>query len=216
MTAQSQLAAEMESPARVERIATAVTQAFANSSIRTLVDIRNAVVVAVLADRRRQSGWTPVQTHLAERADVLLQVLGPSVLIGLSADHPSTSYLPRALHEANIALEFARPDQRILRFSSLPLRELLVHRGADYVQAAMPQWAAALLAANEKANGSLLETLRAVAAADLNVQKAGRNLGKHPNTLYARLERIKGLTGLDGQRYRDLTELLLAADCWRM
>jgi sugar diacid utilization regulator len=34
--------------------------------------------------------------------------------------------------------------------------------------------------------------------------------------VYARMERIKDLTGLDGQRYSDLTELLLAADCWRV
>ena len=50
----------------------------------------------------------------------------------------------------------------------------------------------------------------------MNVQKAAREIGKHPNTVYARIERIKDLTGLDGQRHGDLTELLLAADCWRM
>ena len=46
----------------------------------------------------------------------------------------------------------------------------------------------------------------------MNVQRAARAIGKHPNTVYARLNRIKDLTKLDGQRYHDLTELLLAAD----
>jgi sugar diacid utilization regulator len=82
------------------------------------------------------------------------------------------------------------------------------------VRSAPPAWAQALLDAD--ASGVLIQTLRAVADADMNVQKAARSLGKHPNTVYARIERIKDLTGLDGQRYRDLTELLLAADCWRV
>jgi sugar diacid utilization regulator len=83
------------------------------------------------------------------------------------------------------------------------------------VQAAPPNWVAALLNADVKAQGALIRTLQAVAEADLNLQKAARILGRHPNTIYSRIERVKGLTGLDGQRYRDLTELLLAADCWR-
>jgi sugar diacid utilization regulator len=40
-------------------------------------------------------------------------------------------------------------------------------------------------------------------------------LDVHANTLYARLKRIRELTGLDGQRFHDLTELLLAVDCAR-
>jgi sugar diacid utilization regulator len=83
------------------------------------------------------------------------------------------------------------------------------------VQATPPNWVAALISADARAEGSLVKTLRAVAAADLNVQKAARFLGRHPNTVYTRIERVRNLTGLDGQRYRDLTELLLAADCWR-
>jgi sugar diacid utilization regulator len=62
----------------------------------------------------------------------------------------------------------------------------------------------------------MVATLRAMASADMNVQQAARLLGKHPNTIYARLARLRDITGLDGQRYNDLTELLLAADCWRL
>jgi sugar diacid utilization regulator len=145
----------------------------------------------------------------------LLLVLGPAVLVGISTDHPSTSYLPKAMHQATIALDFANVTNRVVQFSSLPIRDLLIHHGTDYVQSAPPHWVATLLSADAKAEGVLLETLRAVANADLNVQKAARILGRHPNTIYTRIERVKNLTGLDGQCYRDLTELLLAADCWR-
>lgn len=214
--AQSANAAEMENPARAQRIANAISDAMAGTSIRALTGVRSNLTIAVLSDRRRQSGWTAPQSGLAERIRPLLLTLGPAVIVGVSADHPSTSFLPKALNEASIALDFASVTERVVHFSDLPIRALLVHRGADYVRSAPPAWAQALIDADAKASGALIQTLRAIAEADMNFQKAARALGKHPNTVYARIDRLKELTGLDGQRYRDLTELLLAADCWRV
>ncbi len=209
---QPQNAAEMEHPDRARRIITALTDAMAGTTVRILAGVRNAAVTAILSDRRRLSGWTAPREGLATRLHERLLSLGPAVITGLSADHPSTSYLPRALSEAATALDFASVTTRVMQFSSLPVRALLIHRGADAVKTTPPPWAEALT----QADPSLIETLRAIAAADLNIQQAARQLGKHPNTLYARLIRIRELTGLDGQRYGDLTELLLAADCWQM
>jgi sugar diacid utilization regulator len=215
VVAQSTNVSEMENPARAQRIATAISEATAGTSIRTLAGMRNNLVVAVLSDRRRLSGWTAAQTNLAHNIHSLLLVLGPAVLVGMSTDHPSTSFLPNALHEATIALDFASVVNRVVQFSDLPIRDLLVQRGADHIKSAPPNWVAAFLSADTKAEGALVQTLRAVADANMNMQGAARILNRHPNTVYTRLERIKELTGLDGQIYRDLTELLLAADCWR-
>jgi hypothetical protein len=206
-------AVEMESPARVQRIVNALSDALTAASIRMLAGTRNNAVVAVISARRRQSGWTAPQANLAERIHPMLLMLGPAVLVGVSADHPSTSFLPKALNEATIALDFASVDNRVVQFAALPIRGLLVHRGTDYIKSAPPNWVATLIASDAKAGGALVQTLRAVADADMNVQKAARMLGKHPNTIYTRIERIRELTGLDGQRYHDLTELLLGADC---
>lgn len=156
------------------------------------------------------------QAALADRAGQLLQALGPAVLVGISADHPSTAFLPRAYQEAVTAFDFASVGQRVAVFGNLPLRALLVHRGADHLRATPPPWLAAFDTANRGSEGALAATLRAMAGADMNIQRAARALGRHPNTLYARLEHIRAATGLDGQRYADLTELLLAADTWRM
>ena len=205
--------AEMENPARAQRIANALSEALATASVRMLVGIRDNAVIAVISARRRQSGWTAPQTNLAERIRPMLLVLGPAVLVGVSADHPSTSFLPKALHEATIALDFASVENRVVHFSDLPIRGLLIHRGTEYIQSAPPNWVAALMASDAKAGGTLVQTLRAIADADMNMQKAARILGKHPNTVYTRIERIRDMTGLDGQRYHDLTELLLGADC---
>ena len=216
VAAQSVNPSEMENAERVRRMIDAIGTAIGGTGIRMLAGVRNNVVTAVLSDLRRQSGWTAAKSNLSERALPLLMTLGPSVLVGISADHPSTAFLPQALSEAGIALDFADVRQRVVVFSSLPVRGLLVLRGAEDVRKAPPAWLAKLIAADAEASGSLIATLRAFADADMNTQKAARSLGKHPNTLYARLERIREITGLDGQRYGDLTELLLAADCWRV
>lgn len=206
-------AVEMDSPARAQRIVDAIAATFASTSIRALVGARGNHVVAVLSDIRRQSGWTAPSADLAERAAPRLDLLGPSVLVGLSADRPSTASIPKAMREAGVALDFANAARRVVAFADLPVRALLVHRGRDDVNATPPAWLAAFRAADVRSGGAFAETLRAIADADLNVQSAARSLGKHPNTLYARLERIRQATGFDGRRYHDLTELLLACEC---
>ncbi|MEM9624998.1 MAG: helix-turn-helix domain-containing protein [Pseudomonadota bacterium] len=213
--AQSANPSEMESDARAQRIVDSLSDAVAATSIRALGGIRGNLVVAVLSASRRQSGWTDAEADLAERLASIFQMLGPAVLIGISADHPSTSFIPKALQEATIALEFASVAERVVSFAELPIRALLVHRGAEYVQSASPDWIDAFIGADARSSGALVQTLRAIADADMNIQKAARLLGNHPNTVYNRVERIKDLTGLDGQRYHQLTELLLAADCYR-
>jgi DNA-binding PucR family transcriptional regulator len=215
LAAQSVNPGEMELPARAQRIADALSTALAPTSVRMLCGLRNNFIAAVLSDTRRQSGWTAPQTSLAERVLPKLLLLGPAVLAGLSSDHPSTSFLPKALQEATIALDFANVEHRVMPFAGLPMRSLLVHRNGEFLRSTSPRWTGAFFDADAKAQGSLMRTLRAIADADLNVQKAARLLGKHPNTIYARIERIRALTGLDGQRYHDLTELLLASDCCR-
>lgn len=204
---------EMENPARAQRMVDAVVGSIADKSIRVLIGTRNNVVTAVFSATRRMSGWTAPQALLAGRLHSALLVLGPAVLVGISTDHPSTSFIPRAVREALLALDFATVADRVVPHSQLPIRRLLLHRAADSVQPTLPSWAADLSSADAKADGDLIKTLRALADADMNVQRAARALDVHANTLYARIKRIRDLTGLDGQRYHDLTELLLAADC---
>ncbi len=208
-------ASEMDSPERARRILTSLAALVSATSIRSLSGLRNGVVVAVMSSVRRQSGWTAPRSSLAERLASLLLQWGPSVLVGVSADHPSTSAIPRALREAAAALDFAGVDRRVVLFPTLPVRSLLAHAGGEYVRATAPAWSVALFAADAKADGDLLKTLAALADAGLNVQETGRRLGVHANTVYGRLARIRDLTGLDGQKFHDLVEMLLAADCVR-
>ena len=207
---------EMENPPRAQRICEAILESVATLPARALVGVRGKLVTAVFSDVRRVSGWTAPQARLADRILPRLLTLGPSVLIGLSSDQPSTAFIPRGIQEATLALDFASVGERVVSFSALPIRRLLIHRGADYVQAALPPWLARLREADAKSAGTLVTSLRALADADMNVQRAARELGIHANTLYARLQRVAELTGLDAQRYHDLTHLLLVADCGRL
>ena len=207
---------EMENTARVQRISDALAECVAPLSVRVLVGVRSNIVTAVFSDIRRVSGWTAPQTSIAERVRERLLGLGPSVLVGLSGEQASLSEIPRGLHEATVALDFASVSDRVIAFNAISIRRLLIHRGVEYAQTVLPPWFAALREADAKARGELAKTLRAFANADLNVQAAARDLQVHANTVYARLQRVEDLTGLDARRFHDLTDLLLAADCARL
>ena len=53
----------------------------------------------------------------------------------------------------------------------------------------------------------------AFADANMNVLKTAKALEIHPNTIYARLQKIHDITGKNALSYHALTELLLAAEC---
>ena len=49
----------------------------------------------------------------------------------------------------------------------------------------------------------------------MNLLQAAKTLGVHPNTIYARMQKIADVTGMNALTYHALTELLLAVDCRR-
>lgn len=204
---------EMENPARAQRMADAVAAVFARSSLRHLVGVRDNHIVAILSGTRRLSGWTAPQSLVADRVYPLLRQVGPAAVIGLSNDVPSTSHIPRAASEGHLALDFADVANRVMRYSDIPFRQMLVTHARASVQSALPAWLDAFTKIDCKARGSLLSTLRAYADTNMNVLRAAQALEVHPNTIYARMRRISELTGLDPLNYHDLTEMLLAAEC---
>ena len=203
---------EMESPARVQRIIDSIGEVLQSNSLRLLAGVRENLATVIVSDTRRLSGWTAPQSRLADRIEPALLTLGPAVLIGVSTDQPSTAHIPKGNKEAQIALEFSSVSNRVVQFAKLPIRRLLVHMGGEQVQSALPAWTTGLLEVNQRSKGKLLATLRAYAEANMNVLQAARLLDVHPNTIYARMARIEEVTGLDGQRFEALNELLLAAE----
>jgi sugar diacid utilization regulator len=76
-----------------------------------------------------------------------------------------------------------------------------------------PAWAPEFYAADDAARGALAATLRAYAGVDMNVLKAAQSLGVHPNTVYARLQRIFDISGLQARSFDALSDLLIVCDC---
>ena len=57
-----------------------------------------------------------------------------------------------------------------------------------------------------------IDTIRAFAAADLNVARAATTLHVHQNTVRHRLDRINATTGHDPRTFRGLVDLLCAVE----
>jgi hypothetical protein len=205
--------AEMDSPAGANRLLAAAREALGKLQLRCLFGLHANHVVVIASATRRLSGWTAPQSALADRVAWPLLTLGNSVLVGVSADVPSTALIPRALREAELALDTASLAERVVKYGDIPVRRLLLHLAEGRVESALPAWTEALIAANERAKGRLGATLQAYADADMNVQKAAKKLKVHPNTIYARMQKIEDLTGQDATRFHALNELLLAMDC---
>jgi PucR C-terminal helix-turn-helix domain/GGDEF-like domain len=206
-------ATEMFNAARARRLADAVASLLRGSNARRLIDVRDNKVTAVFSDTRRASGWTAPNTALAKRISAEAATLGNAVLVGISNDLPSTARIPEGHREALNALAIAHVAQRVVQFSEIPARRLLLHLAGGEFRRALPVWASELLQADEKSGGALSATLRAYADADMNVLKAADTMTIHPNTIYARMQRVSNLTGLDAKTYHGLTELLIAVDC---
>ena len=203
---------EMENPARAQRMADSIGDVLAATPLRTLIGVRDDLVIAVISGMRRLSGWTAPQSLLADRLMPHLKKVGPAALIGMSNDVPSTSHIPRAAVEARLALDFAGFAERVVPYSAISLRQLLVSHARNNMQPALPVWLEAFEHADTRARGRLSDTLRAYADADMNVLQAAKRLAVHPNTIYARAQKISDITGKSLLSYHDLTELLLATE----
>ena len=178
---------EMEFAARVRRIIDSIEEVLQPFQGRALIGVRDDKVITVFSATRRISGWTVAQTNLSEQIQPYLLKLGNAVLVGVSTDMPSTSQTPKALAEAQMAFDFADASNRVVGFSGIPVRRVLLRQAKDSIRPARPQWSAAFFAADDKARGSLVNTLRSYADADMNVLKAARFLPVPPPTIYTRI-----------------------------
>ena len=205
--------AEMINPDRARRLADSIDKILQGSPSRRLIDLRQNKVTIVFSDICRTSGWTAPHTALAERVTSELMMVGNAVLIGVSNDVLSTSQIPAAHREALLALELADVTHRVVQVSEISTQRLMLHLAGEELHSALPAWTSAFFVADDKAEGALVATVRAYANADMNVLKAAGKLSVHPNTLYARLQKILDITGLEARSYHALTELLIVADC---
>jgi len=210
--AQAVDATEMASPARARRLADSIDQLVPASLARRLIDVREARVICVFSGVGRASGWTPPSASLATRIAREMATAGNAVLIGVSGDVSSTSRIPTAHRQALLAIRLTGLTRRVVQFGAVPLRQLMIHLAGEELQRLLPVWTDDFYAADDKLGGALTATLRAYADADMNLLKAAARLEVHPNTIYARLNRIRDVTGLNARAYHALADLITVAD----
>jgi hypothetical protein len=203
---------EMLNASRARRLADSIEQIVAELAVRRLIDMHANKVTMVFAAVRRDSGWTAPRSSLAKRISAALSFVGNAAVIGVSNDVPSTSHIPTAYREAAAALELASVAQRVVQFSEIPLQRLLLHFAAEDFRRVLPPWTNKFHAADLNARGALSATLRAYASVDMNILQAARALSVHPNTVYARLQRIFDISGLQARSFNSLTDLLIVCD----
>jgi DNA-binding PucR family transcriptional regulator len=204
---------EMLNAARARRLADSIEQIMSESPLCRLIDVRASKVTMVFSDVRRVSGWSPPRASLAQRVSEALQFVGNAALIGVSRDVPSTAHLPIAHREATVALELADVRQRVVAFADVPPQRLLLHFAGAEFRKVLPAWAGTFYAEDDRARGALIATARAYAREDMNVLRAAQALDVHPNTIYARFQRIFDITGLQPGSFGSLATLLVVADC---
>ncbi len=202
---------EMLNSARARRMLDTIDHVAQEAGFQRLADVRENRVAIVCSAISRKSGWTPHQIELANRLTSELAVVGPAALIGVSNDVRATSQIPAAYRQAQLALEFATVSRRVVAYSSIGFQHLLLHLAGDELQRMLPSWTEAYFTADSKARGALATTLKAYADADMNVIRTAEALKVHPNTIYARFDRISDITGLKPRSFQDLSELLLVS-----
>lgn len=211
--AQSVNPAELLSPERARRMVASIGNSVSQRGLRHLINLRDNKVVIIFSANRRASGWTAPHTSLATQVGATLQNIGNAVLIGVSNDVPSTALIPNAYHEAQLAFELAGVGNRVVEFGKIPTLRLLQTLAGEAFGRLLPDWARSFYRADDAAHGALSASLRAYADADMNVLRAAGKLAIHANTLYARLQKIADLSGLDARHFHALTELLVVIEC---
>ncbi|QTD96592.1 PucR family transcriptional regulator [Streptomyces cyanogenus] len=175
---------------------------------RTLVVVRHGEVVAVPVVRAGMDAedicvhFEAVQERLARQ--------GTMLSMGISTVARGASELPRAYEEARAALDLVPSGGGVAALPRLSPFDYLALRADDLARQLVDPRVRVLLEEDRRRGDTLADTIRAFAAADLNLRLAADRLRVHHNTAHYRLRRIEERTGRNPRRIADLLELLVA------
>jgi sugar diacid utilization regulator len=175
---------------------------------KTLVVVRQTEIVAILV-----LGADADPCRLCDRVDALQRRLrseGIALAMGVSTVAAGVGELPRAYQEAHVALSGVADEGGVEALARLTPFDYLALHADDTARRLVDPRLRAFLEDDRGRGGGLTETIRAVAAADLNLRVAAERLQVHPNTAQYRLRRIEERTGRNPRRIADLLDLLVA------
>ena len=144
------------------------------------------------------------EVHARLRAD------GVAIAVGVGTPAAGVAELPRAYQEATAALADVAVPGGVVALPRLSAFEYLALRADDTARRLVDPRLRAFLVEDRGRGGTLVETTRAFAAADLNLKLAAERLRVHPNTAQYRLRKVQERTGRNPRRIADLVDLLVA------
>jgi hypothetical protein len=169
-----------------------------------LIAIRHGELVAISAatspSAKADSLRAARQRTLAEHAiDVRYGVGVPS------RGFPSVQ---QGYREATLSLSYTSASRPIVSLDELSALECAVVGATATTKAVIASKGVSLRALSPDDLVAAVETIRAFAAADLNVANAAQRMHVHPNTVRYRLQQIATKTGYDPRTFTGLVELL--------
>jgi hypothetical protein len=185
------------------RLARVTQQATAPLSV-----IRHDEIVIVAAIRQQDLGGiaerlAATQARLADREIPLT--------VGMSTVHEGRAAIPAAYREAGEARAMLGGNAGTVALPAMTAFGYIVRQSGPTAQRLLAPALTAFVAEDHANGGTLLDTLRAYADADLNVKRAAEQLQIHVNTAHYRLAKVEERTGVDLRRINDVIELLIAA-----
>jgi hypothetical protein len=170
---------------------------------RPLVALRQGELVLVAAGK----GWAGRTREAVEAARASVAAEGTELRVGLGGPGAGAESVPRAYRDAQLALSYTTAGRPLLALGELGSLQSALAAADLTTRQVIAAQGAAFAALPEATRAHVAETVRAFAAADLNVSTAAADLGLHPNTLRYRLERIAEQTGHDPRTFAGLVEL---------
>jgi len=163
------------------------------------------------------AGRDPSPEVVAGRAVQALGGAVPEVVAGVGETVDDLAAARQSLRHARVAARVARSEPAggpVRSWAGLGVHRLLACGAGTLADALLDPALRAVLEPVGPADGDLLRTARCWLDAACSVQRAAAELGVHRQTLYARLERLEQLTGLQlvsgRPSGRDRTRLHLA------
>ena len=137
---------------------------------------------------------------------------GVDVRFGLGLPSAGFAGVQQAHREARLCLAWATPERPLIVLADLPALETAMLGADPTARAVIAAKGARLRALDSTTRAITIDTVRAFAAADLNIARAATALHVHQNTVRHRLDRIHATTGHDPRTFRGLVELLCAVE----
>lgn len=170
--------------------------------------VRHEEIVIVAPIRPGEADGVIARLEIAQRR---LAERGVSLAIGVSTVHCCLAEVPAAYAEAIEARGLLSEQPGLVALPTMTALDYLVRQSNPTAKRLIPASVAQFAAEDRAAGSALLETLRAYAAADLNVRRTAEQLHIHVNTAHYRIAKIEERTGAQLRSVSDVVGLLIAA-----